>query len=140
MTKGGSIILRVYFALVSLITLVILIFSVSDAINIGLRTYIFTEADQADVYPAYECQQWRDLPRAAWPKEDTTLSNFAQLSDEEKQAFCDRRAQDELKRNRARKQRDAVRDIALLLVSAPLFWLHFRIVYRDWKEEKQKIA
>lgn len=140
MTKGGSIILRVYFALVSLITLVILIFSVSDAINIGLRTYLFTQADQADIYPTYECQNWKDFPTMEIPKEDTRLTSFSKMTTEEKEAYCQRYMEQEIKRNTARKQRDAVRDIALLLVSAPLFWLHFRIVYRDWKEEKQKTA
>ena len=35
------------------------------------------------------------------------------------------------------KQQSAVRDISLLLIAAPLFWLHFRIVYRDWQELKK---
>ncbi|MFH1404826.1 MAG: hypothetical protein ABIH21_01860 [Patescibacteria group bacterium] len=125
MTKGGSIILRIYFALVALITLVIMIISVSDLINIGLRSYIFPKADQAYSYDTCGIQ-----PRM--PTEDT--KNMV-VEDEE---YCQKMQAKEIERQAAQKQRDAVRDISLLIVSIPLFWLHFRIVYKDWKDEKKK--
>lgn len=110
MTKGGSIILRIYFALVTFVTLMILIFSVSDLINIVLKTYVFTAADRPE-YTSY-C----DL----------------QYSTQEQ---CDAQSKNDQEAAMVRKQQSAVRDISLLLVSAPLFWLHWRFVYRDWMGE-----
>jgi len=34
------------------------------------------------------------------------------------------------------KANNAVRNLALIVVSLPLFILHFRVVYRDWKDER----
>jgi len=114
MTKGGSVILRLYFALVAFVTLMMLIFSVSDLINISLKTYVFPAAD-APEWPIY-CESFDD------------------------DIDCDETKERELEAAVIRKQQNAVRDISMLLVSAPLFWLHFRIVYRDWKDEKKKKA
>src|SRR3989339_1264458 len=105
MTKGGSVILRIYFVLVTFVTLMMLIFSVSDLLNITLRTFVFSAAD-APEYPSY-C--------------DNTIQT--------KEA-CDIQKTDEIKSAHVRKQQSAVRDIAMILVAAPLFWLHWRVVYR----------
>ncbi len=110
MTKGGSIILRIYFTLVSFVTLMMLIFSVADLINITLRTYVFPRAD-APEFATYCDQQYQT------------------------QEQCDRQLENDRRAAAVRKQQNAVRDISLLLVSAPLFWLHWRILYRDWLEE-----
>lgn len=110
MTKGGSIILRIYFSLVAFVTLMILIFSVSDLINIVLKTYVFPAADRA----AY--------------------TSYCDLS-YQTQEQCDQQQKQNEESAMIQKQQEAVRDISLLLVSAPLFWLHWRIVYRDWMGE-----
>ena len=123
MTKGGSIILRIYFALVTFVTLMMLIFSVSDLLNIGLRTYVFKGAD-APEYATY-CADPAE-PRAK-PIPDGDVSVNCKIQEER-----DRKAAD------TRKQQNAVRDIAMIIVSAPLFWLHWRIVYRDWAGEKDE--
>jgi len=119
MTKGGSIILRIYFSLVAFVTLMILIFSVSDLINIVLKTYVFTAADR----PAY--MSYCDLNSQTQEQCDTQKKNDEDMS-------------------MVTKQQEAVRDISLLFVAAPLFWLHWRVVYRDLmgdreeKDEKKK--
>ncbi len=112
MTKGGSVILRVYFSLVSFVTLMMLIFSVSDLINISLKTFIFTAAD---------APEW------------STYCDPIQSEE-----VCARQQKNENHAAIVRKQQSAVRDIAMLIVSAPLFWIHFRIVYRDWIGEKKE--
>ncbi|TAK03946.1 hypothetical protein EPO34_02190 [Patescibacteria group bacterium] len=112
MTKGGSVILRIYFSLVSFVTLMILVFSVSDLVNLTLKTYLFPAADQ----PSY-----------------TVYCDPSQTAE-----MCDRQQRDAKEQALVQKQQDAVRDLSLLIVSAPMFWMHFRIVYRDWMEEKNK--
>ena len=111
MSKGGSVILRIYFALVAFVTLMMLIFSVSDLVNITLKTFIFTSADRAISY----C--------------DTQYQTQAQ---------CDQAEKNTADQLMIEKQQSAVRDISLLIVSAPLFWIHWRIVLRDWMEERKK--
>ena len=118
MTKGGSVILRIYFALVAFVTLMILIFSISDLINITLKTFVFPAADA----PSY-----------------VTYCDLSYQTQEQ----CDQQKMNEQRQATITKQQNAVRDISLLLVSAPLFWLHWRIVYRDWMgehKEKEKNA
>lgn len=113
MTKGGSIILRIYFALVTFVTLMMLVYSVSDLINITLKTFVFPEAD-APEYVTF-CD----------PQYQTKEQCEIQKTNEEHAAVV-------------RKQQSVVRDISMLIVSAPLFWIHWRILYRDWMEEKGK--
>ncbi len=130
MTKGGSIILRIYFALVTFVTLMMLIFSVSDLINVALKTWVFPAAD------APEWAMYCNEPMSIVTKdgEDTTETQ------EEADARCAKQEEREKQAALVRKQQSAVRDIAMLLVAAPLFWLHWRIVYRDWTEDREKKA
>jgi hypothetical protein len=112
MTKGGSIILRIYFSLVAFVTLMMLIFSVSDLVNITLKTFVFPAADQ----PAYQVYCDPSQPKAQ----------------------CDTQRTQAAQQDLVTKEQNAVRDLSLLLIAAPLFWLHFRIVYRDWMDERSK--
>ena len=109
MTKGGSIIIRIYFSLVAFVTLMILIFSVSDLINIVLKTYAFPAADRP-------------------------YSSFCDLT-YQTQEQCDQQKKLDADSAMSQKQQEAVRDLSLLLVSAPLFWIHWRMVYRDWMSD-----
>ncbi len=126
MTKGGSVILRIYFALVTFVTLMMLIFSVSDLINIALKTWVFPAAD-APEWAAY-CDKMIGINGAETETQEQTDARCAKQQEREEQAAL------------VRKQQSAVRDIAMILVAAPLFWLHWRIVYRDWMEERKEKA
>lgn len=112
MSKAPSIILRIYFSLVSFVTLMMLIFSVSDIVNLALKTWVFPAAD-APEWPSY-------CDRASQTEEQ-----------------CAKQRENEQHAALVRKQQSATRDIAMLLVSAPLFWIHWRIVYRDWMGERE---
>jgi len=119
MSQQRSVILRLYFVLVAFVTLMLLIFSISDLINISLKTWIFTAADQ----PSYvSCDYLPNLP----PDEVTT---------EEQTNKCTEYQKQEIAAEKVRKQKNAIRDISLIIVSLPLFLLHFRIVIQDWRDE-----
>lgn len=105
--------MRIYFSLVSFVTLMVLIYSVSDLVNLSLKTFVFPAADRASYY-SY-C--------------DRTFMTDVQCDEQ--------RARDE-EQALIQKQQEAVRDLSLLIVAAPLFWLHFRVVYRDWMEERSR--
>jgi len=111
MSKGGSVILRIYFALVAFVTLMMLIFSVSDLVNIALKSFVFPAADRVISYCDLQYQT---------------------------QEQCDQAEKNSAEQLTIEKQQSAVRDISLLVVSAPLFWIHWRIVLRDWMEERKK--
>lgn len=118
MSKGGSVILRIYFALVAFVTLMILVFSTGDLLNIALKTWVFPMADR----PSYVSI----CDKASYPGGT--------------EVDCEKIAENERINNMVQKQQSAVRDISLLLIAAPLFWLHFRIVYRDWQTLKKDNA
>lgn len=114
--------MRIYFALVSFVTLMMLIFSVSDLINVALKTYVFKSAD-APEYQMY-C-------------ESQFVKENVKETEEETEARCARQKEQETQSAIIRKQQSLVRDISMLIVSLPLFFVHFRIVLRDWKEMKK---
>lgn len=124
-SKGGSVILRIYFALVSFVTLMMLVFSVSDLINIGLKKYIFTEANKESWSTSYCEKQY---------VKENVLETEGEMKDR-----CKRQETQEIYAAKIRNQQSLVRDISMLIVSLPLFILHFRIVLRDWKELKKEV-
>lgn len=135
MTKGSALILRIYFGVVSAVTLFTLMFGTIDLLTLGLKSYIFTAADVPS-YGLVNC----DSPDAKYqfgivtsPVDVTKTEN---LSTEEMKARCEAANETTLENYQRQKAEDAVRNLALILVSLPLFILHFRVVYKDWKGEK----
>ncbi len=138
MTKGSSLILRIYFVLVSAVTLFTLMFGTIDFLSAGLKTYIFTTAD-VPTYGLMNC----DSPDAKYQygletvpaKVPTDPATTRTLSTEEVKTRCEASNKTTMDNYRTQKAQDAVRNLALIIVSLPLFALHFRILYRDWKGE-----
>jgi hypothetical protein len=128
MTKGSSFILRLYFAVVSAVTLFTLMFGLIDFLSLGLKTYVFKAAD----VPTYirSCGEVDTYPPLKAP--DSTV---VERTPEQQLADCERGKAEDLQNYQNQKANDAVRDFALILVSLPLFLIHFRFVYRDWKKE-----
>lgn len=137
MTKGSALILRIYFGLVSAVTLFTLMFGTIDFLSLGLKTYIFTAADVPS-YGLVNCDspdakyQYGMYPIAAEP------TTNKELTPEETKARCEAANATALENYHREKAENAVRNLALILVSLPLFILHFRIVYRDWKGESKE--
>ena len=103
--------IRLYFVLVSFATLMMLIFSAQSLLNLGLKTFVFHDADMN--HSSVSCY-------------NTTSEQCA-----EDQANA-------AKQVTAEKQTQAAQSLSMLLVSAPLFFIHFRIVSRDWRSEKKE--
>lgn len=123
MTKASAFILRLYFAVIAAVTLFTLMFGTIDLLSIGLKTYIFTAAD----VPSY----LENCSSAAirFPEQEYT--------EEELYEQCQQRNESSIASYQQQKASDAVRNLALIIVSLPLFLLNFRIVYKDWKGEKR---
>ena len=133
MPKGASsFIVRLYFAVVAAVTLFTLMYGVIDFLAIGLKTYIFTAAD----VPTYleNC----DSPSGGYAGDMKPVidPNTQTYSDEEMKAMCESRNATNIENYERQKADNAVRNLALVIVSLPLFLIHFRFVYRDWKEDR----
>ena len=125
--------MRIYFALISIVTLCILMFGLIDILRIGLKAYVFPAADVPTYLESCEPGSGRFIE----PKPVATPEEVEQPSIEEQQAQCEARNADALENYQRAKADSAVRNLAMIIVSLPLFILHFRIVFRDWREEKK---
>ena len=139
MTKGSALILRIYFGLVSAVTLFTLMFGTIDFLSTGLKTYIFTAADVPS-YGLMNCDsvdaKYQFGVETMPAKIVTDPATTRTLTTEETKARCEAANATTMENYRTQKAQDAVRNLALIIVSLPLFTLHFRIVYKDWKGEK----
>lgn len=120
---------NVYLYLVTAVTLFMIVFAVVDMINLGLRTYVFTKIDQADVQNMYPPAVVYD--EATKAKLGTCPTIPVNVAEQEK------RQQDQQAANR---QRDLVTNISLLVVALPLFGYHWLLIRRDRKENKEDAA
>ncbi|MFZ5364527.1 MAG: hypothetical protein ACOZAG_03545 [Patescibacteria group bacterium] len=130
----------VYFYLIALITLMMIVFATVDLAKLGLTTWVFKTADRAD--------DW--APPALYMINERTQGETAErcaekcdLTEMEKQQIQNwlldyKNWQDEqgiLKV--ARKQKDAVRDISMLVIAIPLFVWHWKMISRETREAKE---
>jgi hypothetical protein len=93
----------IYLYTFSLIGLILIIFASVSMINIGLKTFIFTDADQ-DYYP-----------------------RFVPLEGEESKV--DPEAEENFRRSQ--RQRELSQSIASLLVGIPLYLFHWNMIKRE---------
>jgi hypothetical protein len=117
-----SIIKNIYFYAVSLIALMMMVFSVADLVNLGLKTWVFTKADDANYY-IQPCVVPALPPGTDAPNVDY-MKNCEDNNRQQKENY------------EAQKQRDAVRDLAFLVVGLPLFAYHWKTIRSESRDEK----
>ena len=121
--QSTAFILRLYFAVVSAVTLFTLMFAAVDLLQIGLKTYVITGADQPE---------WLEDCANAKLNRPIVAEGETALTDEELFAQCEARNESTISSYQRSKASNAVRNLSLLIVAAPLFAVHFRTLYRDW--------
>ena len=108
-----------YLYLVSLISLVMIVIASVGLINLALKSWVFTKADQ-DYYfnlrPTCPIDEQGNVIEGC--KEPTDV----ELEEQEKQQSDSRSAQ---------RQRDAAQNIAFLIVATPVFVFHFRLARKE---------
>lgn len=123
----------VYVAIVSLIGLVMMVIASSSLINMGLKTWVF---------PAADVPSW--LTNCADPSYyDRTPVAVGETpkTEEQLRQDCETRRAQEVENYQIEKARDAVQNLAMLLVAIPLFITHERLFRRERKgapESKRK--
>ncbi len=108
--------------MVSLISLVILVIAGIMLINMGLKTFVFTKADDSYYYPARPyCEQVKnpDGSMVALAPECTDPN----WEEKERQTEKDRRS--------AQKQSDAAQSLAMIIVAAPVFLYHWKLARKE---------
>ena len=138
-----EIVKNIYFYLVSLIGLILIVISISQLVNLGLKTWIFTAAD-GDKYmsrpPAIYLDQSYELKTAESLIE---CSDKCNLTDGQRIAldnwtkdykYWQENKKDQSKYIKADRQGNAVRGISMLIVGLPLFWIHWRIIRKKNKK------
>ncbi len=114
---------KVYLYLVSLISLIIIVVGAIMLINLALRTWVFTKADNNYYYaPKIAC----DMPAIA--PDNTARILPPECSDPDYDAK--QQAQEKESRS-AQKQRDAAQAIAMILVASPIFYYHWKLARKE---------
>ncbi len=135
MTKGGSLVLRLYFTVVSAVSIFILMYGLVDLLTIGFKQYVFKAAD----IPTYleSCDGYALSGLHGGDKPVPIAEGGDGLTPEERQAACEARNRASLENYKRQKADTAIRSLALIVVGLPLFAFHFRVVYKDWKDMKK---
>jgi len=109
---------KIYLYLFSVVGLVLLITGSVSLVNLGLKTWVFTEADNYSGY--YEQRP---------PKLDgeTTEELTKEEREEKKQEAEERQA----KQSRSDRQRQAAGAVAQLIIGLPVFAYHWRLVNKE---------
>ena len=104
----------VYLYLFSLVGLVLIVIGSVQMINLGLTAWVFKQADQVIVFP----QQ----PKSFMEDDQITLDpEELERVEKEQLAF-------EEKQRDSRRQRTASNALAMILVGAPLYLYHWRLI------------
>ena len=126
----------IYLYLFATVGLVLLTIGGVQLVSLGLRTFVLTEAD-AEMRMHYmpEPPMRFALERAGGMAEDTTVT----LTPQEREALRhwaenyerQREIRESIDPVKSRRQRDAARALAFLLVGVPLFGYHWRTIRRE---------
>ncbi|MFA5853508.1 MAG: hypothetical protein WC866_00320 [Patescibacteria group bacterium] len=117
---------QIYFYAATLIFLIMSVIAAISLLNLGMKTYVFTKADFA--YNSCDMGYARPMPVAVeeGAKQPSQADLDAQKSECEKNQEEQRDAQ---------RQNSLAQYIAMLVVSAPLFVLHFKWVQKERETE-----
>lgn len=141
-----SLIRTIYLYLFSLVGLALLVIGGVRFVDMGLKAFIFTKAEQEErlMYkqpPApYPLEKFQGIAESG----QTTVS----LSEQERTTFDQWLAdyknwqaqRDAIDPVTARRHRDASMNLALILVGLPLYLFHWRIIRRETKQRETEVA
>ena len=142
MNKSTSIIRTIYLYLFALVGLMLIVIGSVDFINMGLKVWVFTQAEQEE-------RMWDEPPRPYFIEEkiisnEESLANL-ELTIEEKNSLQNWQADyTDWKERRskidyvtARRHRDAARNLAMMIVGLPLYLYHWTVIKKDVKKRKE---
>jgi len=139
--KKGLVIRSVYFYLASLVTLGIVVGSVIFLFNLGLKAWVFTEAEPLNYRLGTPSSLYLGANTSPEASQQNILSceDNCELSSSQKnsiEAWEEDYTEWQAAKNNPNSglARDAVNAFSFLIVALPLFIIHYRIVQRDNKK------
>lgn len=127
---------QIYFYAATLIFLIMSVVASVSLLNLGMKTYVFTKADGAYAAKCDESgvvyYEPRPMPIEAPAKEGESPKELTAEEKAERKADCERGLADQ---RAAERQRDLAQNLSLLIVAAPLFWIHFKWVQKERETE-----
>jgi hypothetical protein len=141
--KKSQVIRSIYFYLASLVTLGIVVGSLVYLSNVGLKSWVFTEADPlAYRLGAPPILYFQTSSKTVQAPEfvDLVCTDACTLSNDQATSIAQWRTSYaswlEAKKNpNAQRASDTVAALSFLIVALPFFIIHFRIVQKDAKKE-----
>ncbi len=128
--KGAQeVLIKIYFLLVSIITLIMILVVGSGLLDTGLRAYVFPNANQPSHVKLCDADSNDLLFKSDSP---TTLEIETAITE------CDTYNVEQMYRYEVNQAQDAVRNLSYLIVALPIFFLHFRIILREWRGRDNK--
>jgi len=128
-SKAPVVIKSIYFYLVSFVALMMVVFSTADIINIALKSFVFTKANEPYYYEPVACNQ---AERKVIEAEGSEVPPA--MSEEECAALEEKNKEKQRESQAADNQRNIVRDISMIVVGIPLFIFHWGFI-RKRKDE-----
>ncbi|HPA25924.1 MAG TPA: hypothetical protein PLK76_04165 [bacterium] len=142
----NPIIRTIYLYLFALVGLAMLVIGLSMIINLGLKTWIFTQADKQDVYknqpmPLYlssdvkvaqevkVCADKCELTQIQKQQVDSWLLEYQKWENEQKNIDTNVWVV-------RTRQRQAATAVSLILVGLPLWLFHWSVIKKDNKEKE----
>jgi len=128
---------QIYFYAATLIFLIMSVVALISLLNLGLKTYVFPKADMAY---GQTCDESGNVGYAPVPAPVAVPSKegaptVRELTAEEKaanKATCEKNLADQ---RDSQRQNTLVQYLSMLVVAAPLFWLHFKWVQKERETE-----
>ncbi|MBU4331772.1 hypothetical protein KKD19_06490 [Patescibacteria group bacterium] len=145
----NPIIRTIYLYLFSLVGLALLAIGAYRFVDLGLKTWIFTKADQdassyiarpislgydpefASMQSIKNCEEKCELNEVQIAAIDEWMQNYEEWKENEKE-------QEKIDYTTQRRQRTASSSLALLIVGLPLYLYHWGLIKRDVKKRKEE--
>lgn len=122
-----ELIRTIYLYLFSLVGLVLVVIGCVQFVDLGLKTYVFTKANQAIVYPTYPMTKIG--PMGDLSTEPLTEEEIAQYEKQQQEV--------QQKQQESDQARTAAGSLAMIIIGIPLFFYHWILVRKD-KEKNLK--
>jgi len=143
--KKHSLVRTVYLYIFALLGLVLLIIGGVNFLNMGLKAFIFTQAEEEQrlLYKQmpvpFSISRIEELEKEIETGEEICLSEEEKISIENWLADYNNWKEDRLKIDpvTARRHRDASLNLSLILIGLPLYLYHWQIINRE-TEIKEK--
>ncbi len=136
-----SLIRKVYLYLFTIIGLTLLVVGSVRFINMALKAFIFTKADQDQwlninrpPVPPYTAKQIEDIKN----EENLTESEKISLEEWIKEYNTWKKESSKTDYLAVKRQKDASLNLSLIIVGLPLYLYHWFIIKREMKEEEEE--